>query len=714
MTFKHHDVLKTSPYFDDFQSQKDFLQILFKPGVAVQARELTQLQTLLQNQISKLSDHIFKDGSQVFGASLSLGNYYFLRVKKNSIKNSLGNTISADFTNLSVVESYFKNKSFAPVKFTYNSQTYGQGTYSDTDIQEDRAFMAGALTTANKIVQDKNLDFQIKVVQVLPELATDDLIIVFKFTKGSLENLKLLSDTKLTEITKENWQTLVGVETDVSNANPINFEMINRVLDGSIVLLENTNTAIVASVTPGIFYKDGRFVNTDEGDEVLYKLSVVDDTQNLEIENTMLTDVKISVAGRSSYVGRRLFSYPTKRLGFDITTQIIDYQDDLTLLDNAIGSYNEKAPGADRLKIVFTFVSKDISITLVENYNSDTFVEIGRTRKGLSDYIKKSPDYADILKLFAQRTYDESGSYTVRPFLLDFKQHLRKDTFTLYGNGTSFTNIPEVGDLVLIYRLTPTGDIPSVRYGSPNAELIFPSETKSINQKYPTDITTEPIGIIEKVNFSTTEAPNVSVVVRNLNTISFSTLLRTQEIAFKSADDGQYRLMMTLRQGEANTYVDFNLDSEGVYDLQSVPAGDESKFVAKVSSGKAYIEGFPYESLLPKNVIFDKARTTAIGDSTIQASLNNIIYLKPASDTVFTSDVFSLGNVFKENITIKASEDIVAIEFMGTPADAAAQGTVVSWSPFKQGDLINLNTSSSVLNINNKESVIFVSGQAPS
>jgi hypothetical protein len=54
MTFEHQDELKNSPYFDDFDAQKNFLQILFKPGVAVQARELTQLQTLLQNQISKI------------------------------------------------------------------------------------------------------------------------------------------------------------------------------------------------------------------------------------------------------------------------------------------------------------------------------------------------------------------------------------------------------------------------------------------------------------------------------------------------------------------------------------------------------------------------------------------------------------------------------------------------------------------------------------
>jgi hypothetical protein len=51
-----------SPYHDDYDEHKDFHQILFKPGYAVQARELTQLQTILRSQIEKFGNHIFKHG----------------------------------------------------------------------------------------------------------------------------------------------------------------------------------------------------------------------------------------------------------------------------------------------------------------------------------------------------------------------------------------------------------------------------------------------------------------------------------------------------------------------------------------------------------------------------------------------------------------------------------------------------------------------------
>jgi hypothetical protein len=54
-----------SPYYDDFSETGGFHQILFKPGFAVQSRELTQLQTILRDQIQKFGNHIFKHGSVV-------------------------------------------------------------------------------------------------------------------------------------------------------------------------------------------------------------------------------------------------------------------------------------------------------------------------------------------------------------------------------------------------------------------------------------------------------------------------------------------------------------------------------------------------------------------------------------------------------------------------------------------------------------------------
>ena len=46
------------PYYDDFDEDKKFLRVLFKPGYAVQARELTQLQSILQKQVEIGRAHV--------------------------------------------------------------------------------------------------------------------------------------------------------------------------------------------------------------------------------------------------------------------------------------------------------------------------------------------------------------------------------------------------------------------------------------------------------------------------------------------------------------------------------------------------------------------------------------------------------------------------------------------------------------------------------
>lgn len=73
----------TEPYFDDYDITKDFYRILFRPSYAVQARELTQLQTILQNQVSRFGDHVFKNGSQVIPGSVTVDNqYHFIKVEQ--------------------------------------------------------------------------------------------------------------------------------------------------------------------------------------------------------------------------------------------------------------------------------------------------------------------------------------------------------------------------------------------------------------------------------------------------------------------------------------------------------------------------------------------------------------------------------------------------------------------------------------------------------
>ena len=68
--------LNINPFFDDFDKNDNFYRVLFKPGFPVQARELTQLQSILQNQIESFGSHIFKEGSMVIPGNINFNAEY--------------------------------------------------------------------------------------------------------------------------------------------------------------------------------------------------------------------------------------------------------------------------------------------------------------------------------------------------------------------------------------------------------------------------------------------------------------------------------------------------------------------------------------------------------------------------------------------------------------------------------------------------------------
>ena len=69
--------LNVSPYFDDFDENDNYYRVLFKPGYPVQARELTGLQSILQNQIDKFGQHFFKEGAKVIPGNTAYSQSYY-------------------------------------------------------------------------------------------------------------------------------------------------------------------------------------------------------------------------------------------------------------------------------------------------------------------------------------------------------------------------------------------------------------------------------------------------------------------------------------------------------------------------------------------------------------------------------------------------------------------------------------------------------------
>jgi len=78
--------LNISPYYDDFDKYDNFYRVLFKPGFPIQARELTTLQSILQNQVEAFGSHVFKEGSMVIPGNISYDTeYYSVRINQEHL-----------------------------------------------------------------------------------------------------------------------------------------------------------------------------------------------------------------------------------------------------------------------------------------------------------------------------------------------------------------------------------------------------------------------------------------------------------------------------------------------------------------------------------------------------------------------------------------------------------------------------------------------------
>ena len=101
--------LNVSPYYDDFSEDKNFHKVLYRSGRALQSRELIQSQSILQNQIERFGDHMFKEGSIVQGcqSGLDLELYY---VKVKSANPNSGGDANVETYRTSSVGKYYQGK----------------------------------------------------------------------------------------------------------------------------------------------------------------------------------------------------------------------------------------------------------------------------------------------------------------------------------------------------------------------------------------------------------------------------------------------------------------------------------------------------------------------------------------------------------------------------------------------------------------------------
>jgi hypothetical protein len=360
--------LNVSPYYDDYDETKNFHRILFRPSNAIQARELTQLQSILQNQIERFGNHIFDEGSLVMGGTTTVNTLYEA-VKVNANNPNGSGTSTAETYRVASVGKYFQG------------QTSG---------------VVG------------------KVINSVPATTSGDpLTLYVTYVKSNADSStttysKFLDNEELQEVTLN----AAGTYADASNNNEFKTILPSEVAGHS----SSTSTGSAATVRGGIFYTRGFFVRCDEQTILLDKYS-----------NT-----------------------PTYRIGLQVTESSLSSTDDTSLLDNASGSSNENAPGANRLKVELTFVAK--AITGVQDV--DNFIELSRVEEGTITKQVKVTAYSSIERTLARRTFDESGDYVVRPFQAELREHYNSKL----NNGVYLsTNTSIPGDKTKLVTVVSSG-----------------------------------------------------------------------------------------------------------------------------------------------------------------------------------------------------------------------------------------------------------------
>ena len=153
--------LNTSPYFDDFNPSKEYYKVLFKPGYPVQARELNNLQSILQNQIETFGEHFFKDGAKVIPGNTTYSRNYpcveienlYLGVPVNQYSEQLvGTKIEGRESGVTavvqkIVDSALSERGTTIVYVSYLSS--GSDNIAET-------FFDGELLTCSEIITSNN------------------------------------------------------------------------------------------------------------------------------------------------------------------------------------------------------------------------------------------------------------------------------------------------------------------------------------------------------------------------------------------------------------------------------------------------------------------------------------------------------------------------------------------------------------------------------
>lgn len=424
--------LNVSPYFDDFDEDKKFVRVLYRPGRAVQARELSQAQTYHQKQIERFAGYFFKQGALIDGCETSLD----LRMDYVKLQSTFSGTEVnvADFEGVEIFGATTGISAYA-------------GLVTDVDGEDPKTLYINYLSSGSLILTVNAASSLMTVGNNVNIVAND---INYTTTLQAFWQDPITSTYKIA-VTGSGTIPLVTIDDPPVIANTI-------ASDGSVVTMDITayddqretktfaNSELIFTKT----YSGRVYANTAATNAVRYVFD-----QGLETERVYTKGSKVNIGDGTIYISEHFVknssqtiildkysNVPSYKIGLVPSKSLIDSIEDTTLVDNAQGTSNFQAPGADRLKID-TVLTK---IRIGEDTDETEFVSLIEVQDGVLKKRKTKELEGKIEEAIAKRTYEESGDYTVSDPKVSVREHLAQGT----NNGRYSINEGGNNELILV------------------------------------------------------------------------------------------------------------------------------------------------------------------------------------------------------------------------------------------------------------------------
>ena len=416
--------LNVNPYYDDFDESKNYHRVLYKPAVALQARELTQAQTILQNQIERFGQHIFKEGSIIKGCNFNFrSDIEYVKILDKNIagqdvnvglisdgdylRGQTANLVSRVSDTASGLES--QNPDLNTLFFNYISSDNTTTEYANGEILEVYPSTTGIANIQVTAIGDNynNTD----TVSITSTNGGNATATVNTYSNGSVESITVTANGS--GFTADDYPT-----ASVSG---------NSTADGATLRVNLKETMRVTVANSSFFDSGGNTQFNVTGKA--YEMSVDDGIVFQKGFFQRFPEQSIIV---SKYTNR-----PNDTIvGIQTTESTVNNSVDTSLLDNASGFANENAPGADRLKLDPVLVVN----TTTNAEASNNFLKIAEFKYGSVVHKNQSAVLSSLGDALAARTYEESGDYVVEPFQLSTEEIVGNTTHisTTVGQGIGY------------------------------------------------------------------------------------------------------------------------------------------------------------------------------------------------------------------------------------------------------------------------------------